>query len=194
MNTPGEITALLNAWSSGDPAAADVLLPLVYRELKAISRSELRRQPASVTLQATELVNEAFIRLADQRVVNWADRGHFFALASTVVRRVLLDAARRKFAARRDRRLEVPLEEDATPAFDGLSSERALELLDLDNALTELGQRNLRQARLVELRYFGGLSVSDAAAVLSVSEATAERDWLFARAWLYRRLADSGPE
>lgn len=194
MNAPGEITTLLRAWSSGDQAAADVLLPLVYRELRAISSSELRRQSASVTLQATELVNEAFIRLSDQRVLDWADRGHFFAVASTVVRRVLLDAARRKLAARRDRRLEVPLHEANTPESDELSSERAVELLDLDNALTELGVRNERQARLVELRYFGGFSVSDAAAILLVSEATAERDWQFARAWLFRRLVGSQPE
>jgi len=189
---PADVTGLLQAWSSGDESAAAVLLPLIYSKLKAISRAELRSSRGSVTMQATELVNEAFIRLAGQRDVHWNDRAHFFALAATMVRRILLDAARRRLADRRDRRVEESLDVMThAPAAESLSEARAVEILDLDAAMAELAQMDPRQARLVELRYFGGLSIPEAAAFLDISAATAKRDWQAARAWLYRRLGKS---
>jgi len=188
MGHNADVTQLLRDWSSGDQAAGERLLPLVYRELKAISRSALGRHRASVTLQATELVSEAYLKLADQRHVQWQDRNHFFAIAATVVRRVLLDAARRRLAARRDRRLELSLDATTEEQAATMSLDRALELLDLDTALAALAELDARQARLVELRYFAGLSIPDCAAILDISEATAKRDWFAARAWLYRYL------
>lgn len=191
MAQQGDVTELLRAWSTGDREAGERLLPLIYRELKQISRSQLNGSAGSITLQATELVNEAYIRLADQSLTRWSDRGHFFALAATVIRRVLLDHARKRFAQRRDRRLEVPIETTSEP----MSEQRAEEIVRLEEALEALAGLDPRQARMVELRYFGGLTIEETADVLGVSPATVKRDWLAARAWLYRYLAeDGGPD
>lgn len=160
------------------------MLPLIYNELKRISRAQLRSSATPVTLQATELVNEAYMRLADQNSTDWNDRTHFFALASTVIRRVMLDHARKRCAQRRDRRQEVNLDDQ----FNLVTPERAEELVHLDEALLALAEMDQRQARLVELRYFGGLTIEEAAEVLEVSPSTVKREWLIAKAWLYRQI------
>jgi RNA polymerase sigma factor (TIGR02999 family) len=184
MTDSANVTSLLQAWSAGDNQAGDALLPLIYNELKKISRIQLRSSGTPVTMQATELVNEAYLRLADQNQTEWNDRAHFFALAATVIRRIMLDHARKRCAQRRDRRLEVNIDDQ----FNLVSSERAEELVQLDEALEALGEVDERQARLVELRYFGGLTIEEAAEVLDISSSTVKREWLVAKAWLYRRL------
>jgi len=181
-----DVTGLLRAWSAGEAAAGERLMPLVYQELKRIARSQLGANNAPVTLQATELVNEAYVRLAGQNRVEWSNRAHFFALAATIVRRILLDHARRRYAQRRDRRQEVRLE-DSSPL---MSHERAEELLQLESALERLQTVDARRARLVELRYFGGLNIDETATILNVSPSTVKRDWHLARAWLYRALQE----
>ena len=145
-------------------------------------------------MQATDIVNEAYLRLSKQRTTDWQDRQHFFAVTATVVRRILLDAARRRLADKRDRRREVVSLDagtEITLPTQAMTTARAVELLDLDNALTALSESYPRQARLVELRYFSGLSVEESAEYLDVSPATAKRDWMMAKAWLFRRLGDS---
>lgn len=184
MNDRGNVTQLLRAWSQGDPGAGDALLPLVYGELQRISRSQVRRSATPITLQTKELVHEAWLRLADQNVSDWRNRAHFFALASTLVRRILVDYARHRCAQRRDRRQEVPLDQER-PA---LSEQQSEEILSLHQALEALSEVDARQAELVELRYFGGLSIEEAALVQQTSPATVKRDWAVARAWLFRRL------
>ncbi len=190
-----DVTTLLRAWSSGDQAAEHEVLPLIYEELRRIARTGLNGDAGSITLQATDLVNEAYLRLSQQRKTNWQDRQHFFAVTATVVRRILLDAARRRLADKRDRRREaVSLDADpeAPVPPQAMTSARAAELIDLDSALDDLSAVYPRQARLVELRYFSGLSVEESATYLSVSPATVKRDWVMAKAWLLRRLSESG--
>ncbi len=182
----GEVTVLLQAWSGGDREAGERLFPLIYRELHRITSIQLGKSPAQITLQATEVLHEAYIRLADQDRSDWKNRAHFYALAATVVRRVLLDHARFRLADRRDRRVEVSI--DAEDARGLMSRERADELLRLNDALTALSELDARRARVVELRYFAGLEVKETAEVLQVSPATVKRDWAFARAWLLHRL------
>lgn len=190
MSQSKQVTQLLQAWASGDRTAGDDLMPIVYAELKRISRAQLRASDVPVTMQATELVNEAWMRLAGQRQADWNDRTHFFALASTMIRRVMLDHARKRCAQRRDRRLEVPIDDQ----FEVMSEARAEELVQLDEALAELEQLDPRQARLVELRYFGGLTIEETAHVLDISPSTVKRDWLLARAWLFRRVRGEDAE
>jgi RNA polymerase sigma-70 factor (ECF subfamily) len=188
---PQQVTVLLRAWAGGDTAAGDQLFPLIYRELRRISEVQLRRSARPVTLDPTEVLHEAYLRLADQKVSDWRNRAHFFALAATVVRRILLDHARHRLAARRDRRVEVALE---THHHRHLMSEaRADELLQLDEALSTLFSLDSRRARVVELRYFGGLSVEETAEVLGVGTATVKRDWALARAWLRSRIREGPP-
>lgn len=187
MSGRGEITTLLQAWSEGDPQAGDALLPLIYGELQRISRSQIRRSDAPVTMQTTEIINEAWLRLADQNVADWQDRAHFFALAATTVRRVLVDYARRRLAQRRDRRQQVPLEAEHLT----ISDRRSEEILDLHEALEALAAVDRRQAELVELRYFGGLTIEEAALIQKTSPATVKRDWAVAKAWLYRQMSES---
>jgi len=184
MSDQADLTVLLNAWSDGDSSAGDRLLELVYRELKVMSRSRLRSHGGPLTMQATELINEAYIRLARQDANAWQNRSHFFALAATVMQRVLMDHARRRYSQRRDRRLES----DAEPADDFMTEGRARELLELDEALSRLETLSSRQARIVQLRYFGGLTHTETAQALDISVATVKRDWTVARAWLYRQL------
>jgi RNA polymerase sigma factor (TIGR02999 family) len=193
-NPTADITGLLRSWSAGDRDAEAQVLPLIYDELRRIARTGLNGDAGSITLQATDIVNEAYLRLARQDDVEWQDRQHFFAITATVVRRILLDAARKRLADKRDRRREV-LSLDANPEApprQAMTAARASELLDLDSALEDFSSAYPRQARLVELRYFGGLSVEETAEYLSVSAATAKRDWVMARAWLHRRLAGAG--
>jgi RNA polymerase sigma factor (TIGR02999 family) len=162
----------------------DRLLPLVYEELKVLAMSQLRRERNEHTLGPTALVHEAFLRLVDQRSVSWQGRSHFFGVAAQAMRRVLVDHARRRAAAKRGRQHQVTLESGAMEAGD----ERPEEILAVDEALERLATTDPRPARLVELRYFAGFSIEEAAGLLEISPATAKRDWAFARAWLQREL------
>ncbi len=188
----GEVTILLQAWSEGDRAAGDRLFAIVYGELRRLAASQIRRSAVPVTIQATEVIHEAYFRLAQQDRTDWKSRAHFYAMAATVIRRVLLDYARHRLAERRDRRQEVPLDNSPEPV--AMSLERADELVQLDAALHELSALDPRRARVVELRYFAGLGVADIAEVLRISEPTVKRDWAVARAWLKARLLRSGFE
>lgn len=182
--SPEEITHLLRAWREGDDLALEQLAPLVYQDLRALARSHLRRERAGHTLQATALVHEAFFKLQSQRSP-WNNREQFFAVASRIMRRVLVDHARARGAVKRGAdapRIEL---EDSLAAS---SEPRSIDLLDLDRALERLAVLEPRLARVVELRYFGGLSVEEAARVLECSDRTVKRDWSFARAWLLREL------
>jgi RNA polymerase sigma-70 factor (ECF subfamily) len=180
---PGAVTELLRAWSDGDPDARDQLLPLVYRELRRQAASYLSRERANHTLPATALVHEAYLRLVGQNAP-YADRSHFFALAASMMRRVLVDHARARAAAKRPKPDLLIALDDVTPSVEP----RPVELLGLDRALTELATIDPRQARLVELRYFVGLTAIETAEVLGISPTTVKREWNLARAWLYRHL------
>lgn len=182
----GEVTRLLRAWATGDAGAGNALLPLIYAELGRIARSQRRHAAAAVTLQTTEIVHEAWVRLRGQSATDWQSRAHFFALAATMARRVLVDHARYRSAQRRDRSLDSPLDADAGL----LSDQQAEEVLGVHQALEELQQLAPRQAALVELRYFAGLGLEEIAAVQEISLATVKRDWTLARAWLFRRLGE----
>lgn len=180
-----EITRLLIEWSDGNRAALDELYPLVYGELRRLARRHMRRERAGHTLQTTALVHEAYLRLVDQRGVRWQNRAHFFALAARVIRRVLIDHARRNhYAKRGGGARRVALEEAAE-----LSTAKAAELLALDEALDALVALDPRRAEVVELRYFGGLSNEEIGEVLQVHPNTVVRDWKMARAWLYKELS-----
>jgi RNA polymerase sigma factor (TIGR02999 family) len=187
---PGQITALLKAWSGGDAAALNRLTPLVYAELRSLARRYLRHESPGNTLQTTGLVHEAYLRLVDAKGVDWQDRAHFFAVSAQMMRRILVDAARARASAKRGggaRRIEhsTALNLDQIP-HPGL--ERGAELIALDDALNVLEQLNPRHARVVELRFFAGLSVEETASVLNVSPQTVIRDWKLAKAWLRREL------
>lgn len=180
----GEVTQLLHEWSNGRQAALDDLLPLVYRELRAMASRRLRRERADHTMQATDLVHEAFLRLVGQHNANWNDRAHFFAIAAQAMRRVLVDHARKHSAEKRiSPSQKVPL--DSAPP---LSSDPDVSVLEVDQALERLFAEDERQARVVELRFFGGLTVAETATVLSISEATVAREWRMAKAWLRREI------
>jgi RNA polymerase sigma-70 factor (ECF subfamily) len=178
------VSDLLRAWGKGDTQARDDLLPVVYAELRAQAVRYMRRERRDHTLQPTALVHEAYVRLIGQARVSWQNRAHFFGLAAEMMRRILVDHARKHQAAKRSgAAMRVAWDErvGATPPLD-------CELLLLDQALAELAARDPRQARVVELRYFGGLSEQEAAEVLTVSRTTVTRDWNVARAWLFRRM------
>jgi len=187
MPDPRAVTRLLGDLRHGRTEAAGEVLPLVYRELRAIAERYMRRERAGHTLQATALVHDAFLTLVDQTRVDWQDRAHFFAVASQAMRRILVDHARARDAAKRGAGAErVPLADTVVLAKESpLSPE---DLLSLDTALTELAVLDPHQARIVELRYFGGLSIEEAAETLGISPATLKREWALARAWLHRRL------
>ncbi len=182
-----EITQLLAEWSDGNQAALDELYPLVYEELHRLARRYMSRERKGHTLQTTALINEAYVRLVDQRNVQWANRSHFFAISAQIMRRILIDHARRHgYAKRGGGARQVSLDETATVIQDNLS-----EFLRLDEALTSLAQLDPRRSQVVELRYFGGLNNEEIADVLKISENTVIRDWNMARAWLYRQLSGS---
>ncbi len=180
------VTELLRSWSEGDEAAGEELFPMVYGELRRISEVQIRKSSTPVTMQATEILHEAYLRLANQHERDWRSRSQFFALAATVVRRVLLDHARHRLALRRDRRSEVDLEPHHEAYL--MTEARADELVQIHEALDLLATLDARRARVVELRYFGGLSVEETAEVLGVSAPTVKRDWAVARAWLRTRV------
>ncbi len=179
------MTELLLEWRRGDRAALDRLTPLVYDELRRLAHRYMRAERGGHTLETTALVNEAYLRLAGQQRVEWQDRAHFFAVTAQVMRHVLIDHARRRRYAKRGGAdaQQVPLEE-----AHAMTGERAAELLALDEALEKLAQLDTRKARVVELRYFAGLSLEETADVLEVSVMTVRRDWRAARAWLYKEL------
>jgi len=179
-----DVTLLLTRLKGGDRGALDRLMPLVHDELRRLARAHMRRERADHTLQATALAHEAYMRMVDLDRIDWRDRAHFFAVAAGVMRRILIDHARKRRAARRGGGApHVPLEEGLR-----LAADRPDELVDLDEALERLAALDTRQARIVELRFFGGLSVEEAAVVLGVSPRTVKREWAVARAWLRAEL------
>lgn len=183
-----EITTLLKAWSHGDAAALDRLTPLIYEELRHLAHRYARRERADNSLQTTALVNEAYLRLVEVKGVDWQDQAHFLALSARVMRRILIDAARARASAKRGGHMERV--EHSTPIdFDQLAGfERAVELCALDDALDALARMDARRARVIELRFFGGLTVEETASVLDISPQSVMRDWRLARAWLAREL------
>jgi RNA polymerase sigma factor (TIGR02999 family) len=182
-----DITGLLQEWRGGDRAAFDRLVPLVYRELRRLAGQYLRRQRPGQTLQTTALINEAYLRLLDHNNMRWENRAHFYAVAAQAMRRILVDRARKRgYAKRGGGALQVSLDEAAL-----LADERAAELVALDDALRGLAELDPRKSRIVELRYFGGLSVEETAEVLGISAVTVMRDWRAAKGWLLRALTKS---
>ncbi len=182
-----QITELLAEWREGNQSALDELYPLVYDELHRLARRYMSRERKDHTLQTTALINEAYVRLVDQKNVNWANRSHFFAISAQIMRRILIDHARRHaYAKRGGGAQQVSLEEVAAVAPD-----QGREILRLDEALKSLAERDPRRSQVVELRYFGGLNNEEIAGVLHVSENTVTRDWNMARAWLYQQLTEN---
>jgi RNA polymerase sigma factor (TIGR02999 family) len=188
--TASDLTALLKAWGSGDLAARDQLMPVVYEELRRRARAYLRREQVGHTLQPTALVHEAYLRLITQDRAAWENRAQFYGVAAQMMRRILVDHAKRQ---RRGKRLggavRVPLDDRV-----GAARPPECDLLLLDQALDELAAIDSRQGQIVELRYFGGLSESEVAEVLAISRSTVTREWLIARGWLYRRVTTGQAE
>lgn len=190
LESQDAITDALIAWRAGDATAVERLAPLVYGELTRMAHGQLHRESPGHTLSTTDVVHEAYLRLVNQTRVDWADRAHFYAVAAQAMRRVLVDHARRHHAARRgggQRRLSLEAL-DWTDAAQLAAGDRADVLVALDDALALLATLDERQARVVELRFFGGLTAAEAAEALGVTSRTVERDWVKARAWLYREL------
>lgn len=187
MSTPSthEVTQLLVAWSDGDPAALEKLMPLVYQELRRLARRYLNRENPDHTLEPTALVNEAYLRLIDQNRVRWQNRAHFFGVSAQLMRRILVDMARvRQQRKRGGSARQVEFDEALV-----VSKERGEDLVALDDALQSLATVDERKSRVVELRFFGGLSVEETAEVLQVSPDTVMRDWKMAKVWLHRELS-----
>lgn len=182
------ITQLLYDWSRGDRAALDALTPLVYQELRQLARAHLRGEHPEHTLQSTALVHEAYLRLVDQRV-EWKSRAHFFAIAAQMMRRILVDHAKaRRTAKRGDGSPKLSLDESIV-----VSKEPGMDVVALDDALTELARIDPQRSQIVELRFFGGLSNQESAKVLGISPATVQRQWAGARAWLYHEMSRQDP-
>ena len=180
-----DVTAILRAWSEGDRRALDRLTPIIYDELRRLARRYMRQERPGHSLQTTALVNEAYMRLVDYTRMQWQDRAHFFAVSAQLMRRILVDHARRHNLKRGGAVPHVSLDDAASVA-----GEAPTDLVALDDALNALAQLDPRKARVVEMRFFGGLSVEETAVVLSVSPITVMRDWNSAKAWLYRELTD----
>ena len=184
----GDITRLLLRWRSGDEAALAALLPLVYQELRVLALSHLRQERAGHTLQKTALVHEAFLRLVDQRDVDWQCRAQFFGIASQSMRRILVEHARRRAAKKRgDRAEHVNLDAIVSAGLEPVAADE-VDFEAIDTALRKLETLDASQGKLVELRFFGGLSIEETAEVIGVSSATVKREWASARAWLQREL------
>jgi RNA polymerase sigma factor (TIGR02999 family) len=185
---PEDVTQLLIAWNEGDQAALDRLIPIVYQELRRIAVRHMRRERSGHTLQTTALVNEAYLRLINARDVRWQNRAHFFAISAQLMRRILVDFARRRNQQKRGGAItKVTLDEGLA-----VSQQESPDIAALDEALGRLAALDQRQAKIVELRYFGGLTEEETAEVLKVSVRTVRRDWTLARAWLYRELSSEG--
>jgi len=186
----GEVTALLLRWQAGDEAALERLTPLVYDDLKRVARRALRREPSAHTLQPTALVHEVYLRLVDQKRTQWQNRAQFFAIAARMARRVLTNHARDRKAKKRGAGAErITLGE-----VEGAAPPREVDLIDLDRALQRLGELDPTQEQVVELRYFGGLTVEETAEAMGSSPATVKRDWAAAKLWLFRELDRVSPE
>ena len=182
-----EVTKLLRKWSDGDQTALDELTPLVYNELRRMAHQHMRHEKPGHVLQTSALINEAYLRLVDERGIKWESRGHFFGIAARLMRRILVDDARRRhFQKRGGTHTQVPLE-----AALSASLEQAANVAALDEALKTLELRDKRQSQIVELRFFGGLSIEETAEVLNVSPGTVMRDWTFARAWLKNEMTNT---
>jgi len=182
--SPHEITELLVAWGSGDESALNRLMPIVYDELRRLAHRYMSHERPGHTLQTTALVNEAYLRLVSWREVRWQNRAHFFAVSAQMMRRILVDFARdRKYLKRGGGALRVSLAD-----ADSLTEQRSADLVALDEALTALAEVDRRKAQVVEMRFFGGLSVEEVAEVLKVSKETVMRDWRLAKVWLLREL------
>jgi RNA polymerase sigma factor (TIGR02999 family) len=190
MSASTDITTLLRAWRGGDRTALDRLTPLVYGHLRQLAQSYVRKERGITRFDATALVHDAYVKLVDAQAVDWQDRAHFFAVSARIMRRILVDAARARAAAKRGGDLQqidhsTAIDLDALPSP---ASDRAAELCALDDALKVLAQLDARRAQVVELRFFGGLSVEETGEALNVSPQTVMRDWKLARAWLSREL------
>jgi RNA polymerase sigma factor (TIGR02999 family) len=183
MADAADVTALLLAWGNGDEAARSRLFEAVYDELRRLARGRLRRERPDLSLTPTVLVHEAYLKLIDQRRVHWQNRSHFYSIAGHVMRRILVDHARARAAAKRGGNARIPLDD-----VDVGVAPRDVDVLALDAALDKLASVDRRQSELVELRFFAGLTVEEAAAALDVAPITVKRDWALVRAWLFREL------
>ena len=184
MASPQELTALLVAWNDGDLDALEKLTPFVYRELHSLAKRYMASERGNHTLQATAIVNEAFLRLIDWKNVRWQNRAHFIGVACNLMRRVLVDYARSRGYAKRDGGVQISLDEALLP-----SNPQTVELLDLDRSLSRLEKIDARKAKIVELRFFGGLTVEETAEVLKISPNTVLNDWTFSKSWLFRNMS-----
>jgi RNA polymerase sigma-70 factor, ECF subfamily len=185
MQPPEGITQLLIRWNDGDPAALEQLMPLVYSELRRLANNYLRRERQEHTLQPTALVNEAYLRLVDQRSAKWQNRAQFYGIAAQLMRRILVDHARARYAEKRGGSQQERL---SITGIQELATKPDLDVIAVHEALEELAEFDEQQARIVELKFFGGLSIDEVAEVMGVGHATVERDWKVARAWLRRKL------
>jgi RNA polymerase sigma factor (TIGR02999 family) len=183
----GQVTELLKRWSQGDSRALDSLIPLVYEDLRRLANHFLQQEAHARTLQSTALVHEVYLRLCSQDDPNWVGRAHFFAVASKMIRRILVDHARGRLAGKRGAGMEPDQLDEALT----LPVPPKLDMLGLDESLRQLAEFDARKCQVVEMRFFGGLAAKDIATVLGTTEATVRRDWSIARAWLYRRLRTS---
>jgi len=184
--SPHDVTRLLKKWSGGDQSALDQLMPLVHQELRRMAHQYMQREKPGNMLQTTALVNEAYMKLVDQTQIDWQSRSHFFGIAARLMRRILVDQARNQHRLKRGgHALQISLSE-----AESVLHEQAVNVIALDDALTTLAEINSRQSEIVELRFFGGLSIEETAKVLGVSPGTVMRDWTYARAWLLRELRE----
>ena len=184
-SSPTDVTELLAAWGNGDQAAGDRLIPLVYQELHRLAHHYMKRESPHHTLQTSALVNEAFVRLVDQKNVKWQNRAHFFGIAAQMMRRILVDHARsRHYAKRGGRAQQISFDEALV-----ISDERTAEVVAVDEALQRLEEFDARKSKIVEMRFFAGLSIQETAEVLGVSPGTIMRDWTLAKAWLRREIS-----
>lgn len=182
---PSEVTLLLQGWRSGDSTALDALLPLVYKELRRLAHFQLQKERPEHTLQSAALVHEAYLRLIGLKLPQWESRTHFFAIAAQLMRQILVDYARRHVAAKRGGGVCKLSLEDATM----VSPQKDVDVISLDDALNALAKIDARQSRVVELRFFAGLSLREISEALEIAPATVQRDWTAARAWLYREIS-----
>ena len=187
-SSPQDVTRLLVQLTDGNREVLDELLPLIYRELRRLAAHYLRRERRDHTLQATALVHEAYMRLVDQTQVQWQNRAHFFGVAAQMMRRILVDHARKYHASKRGSGAEKLSLDDISP----LATKTDMDLVHLDEALTRLAELDPQQSRIVELKYFGGLTIEEIAEVIGVSPATVKREWATAKAWLFRELSSEG--